>query len=66
MDLFELSLLGTGYFEKYNSKVNPSPANAFGAAAFRFGHSLVQNSYMRSDNAHRTMFNSKQIHSLCC
>lgn len=59
MDTFELTLMRKGYYKGYNKKVNPSPANSFGAAAFRFGHSLVQSSFMRSDFLHNMIFNSK-------
>lgn len=59
MDLFNLTLLRRGYYHSYDSKINPSPANAFAAAAFRFGHSLVQSSFLRADSFHRFIFNSK-------
>ena len=47
LDIFELKLLPRGYYRGYNDSVNPTVANAFGAAAFRFGHSLVKNSISR-------------------
>lgn len=58
MKLFDLELLPKGYYTGYDPKVNPSPANGFTAAAYRFGHSLVQNSFVRSDRFHRPLFNS--------
>ena len=47
LEIFELKLHPRGYYDGYNSSVNPAIANAFGAAAFRFGHSLVKNSISR-------------------
>ena len=36
MEIFELKLLPKGYYTLYNDTVNPTVANAFGAAAFRW------------------------------
>ncbi|EDV93114.1 GH18450 [Drosophila grimshawi] len=60
--LFDLELLSTGYYEGYDSKTNPTVANAFSSAAFRFGHSLVQNSYMRCDRHHNVINNNVSLH----
>ncbi|XP_075150515.1 uncharacterized protein LOC142224610 isoform X2 [Haematobia irritans] len=60
--LFELELLTSGYYEGYDSKTNPGVANAFAAAAFRFGHSLVQNSYIRCDRFHNVLSNNVSLH----
>lgn len=56
--LFGLELSPKGYFNGYSSNVNSAVANSFGAAAFRFGHSLVQGSFMRADSSHRILRNS--------
>ncbi|EDW66549.2 uncharacterized protein Dvir_GJ23657 [Drosophila virilis] len=60
--LFDLELLSTGFYEGYDPKVNPTVANAFSSAAFRFGHSLVQNSYMRCDRHHNVINNNVSLH----
>lgn len=39
---FDLQPKPSGYFTGYNSTVKPQIRNAFAAAAFRFGHSMVQ------------------------
>lgn len=59
MDLFELNLLSKGYYDGYNLKTDPTVANSFATAAFRFGHSLVQNYFLRTDSKHNPLFNSK-------
>lgn len=59
--LFDLELLPSGYYQKYDLKANPTIANAFSAAAFRFGHSLIQSTYMRSTRNHQFIGNSKLL-----
>lgn len=56
--LFDLELLSNGYYNQYDIRVNPTVANSFSAAAFRFGHSLIQNTYMRSTRNHEFLDNS--------
>lgn len=38
-----------GFADKYNPKINPTIANEFATAAFRFGHTLVRNNFGRYD-----------------
>lgn len=57
--LFDLDLRKEEFFDGYDVKVNPSVANSFSAVAFRFGHSLIQGSYMRCTHNHQFIFNSK-------
>ena len=42
MEDSQLKPIENGYQKQYNSDVNPSIANVFATAAFRFGHSLIQ------------------------
>ncbi|KAH8397673.1 hypothetical protein KR215_004535 [Drosophila sulfurigaster] len=60
--LFDLQLLSSGFYEGYDPKINPSVANSFSSAAFRFGHSLVQNSYTRCDRHHNVINNNVSLH----
>ncbi|KAJ8915140.1 hypothetical protein NQ315_000392 [Exocentrus adspersus] len=62
VDLFELRLVRKGYYKEYDSKVSPAIANSFSTAAFRFGHSMVQNSFVRTDHKHRPLFNNVSLH----
>jgi peroxidase len=38
-------LTGSVYYNGYDSNINPAIANEFASAAFRFGHSLIRNSF---------------------
>lgn len=60
--LFDLSLEPVGYYKGYDPRINPGVANSFGAAAFRFGHSLVQGSFIRCDRNFRVMGNNVSLH----
>ncbi|CAG9854931.1 unnamed protein product [Phyllotreta striolata] len=60
--LFDLELLPKGYYKGYNSTIDPTIANAFSSAAYRFGHSMVQNSFIRTDHKHRLIFNNVSLH----
>lgn len=57
--IFDLELTSDSYYSGYNDTVNPSVANAFSTAAYRFGHSLVQSSFVRVDMQHRPIFDSE-------
>lgn len=65
MDLFELNVLSKGYYEEYDVRADPTVANSFATAAYRFGHSLVQNSFVRTDSKHTPIFNSKFLPITC-
>ncbi|XP_072381923.1 myeloperoxidase-like [Diabrotica undecimpunctata] len=60
--LFELELGFKGFYKGYDTKINPMIANAFSTAAYRFGHSMVQNSFIRTDGRHRPIFNNVSLH----
>ncbi|XP_078679273.1 eosinophil peroxidase-like [Branchiostoma floridae x Branchiostoma belcheri] len=47
MTTYRLRLLRSGFYGGYDSRVNPTISNVFATAAFRFGHSLVQNILLR-------------------
>jgi peroxidase len=53
LEVFELKLLPRGYYSGYNESVNPTIANSFASAAFRFGHSLVKSSIDRCNREFR-------------
>ncbi|KAK4874945.1 hypothetical protein RN001_014305 [Aquatica leii] len=60
--LFDLGLEQKGYYKEYSAKANPAVANSFSTAAFRFGHSLVQRSFIRTDTKHRLIRNNVTLH----
>ncbi|XP_063981549.1 chorion peroxidase-like isoform X2 [Diachasmimorpha longicaudata] len=62
MRIFDLELTTTGYYKGYDATTNPNIANSFSAAAYRFGHSLVQSSFARYDRHHRLIFDNITIH----
>ncbi|XP_032664992.1 uncharacterized protein LOC116841308 isoform X2 [Odontomachus brunneus] len=62
MKIFDLEVLKKGYYEGYDPTVNPNVANAFSTAAYRFGHSLVQRTFVRFDSNHRPLPNNVSIH----
>ncbi|KAJ8664263.1 hypothetical protein QAD02_005925 [Eretmocerus hayati] len=62
MKIFDIEPLKRGYYEGYDENIDPNIANAFSTAAYRFGHSLVQRSFVRFDKNHRPLFNNVSIH----
>lgn len=62
MQLFDLKVRQTGFYDGYDPKVNPTVANAFSTAAFRFGHSMIQSTLMRSDKNHNFIKNNVSLH----
>ncbi|XKL68847.1 hypothetical protein PGB90_006616 [Kerria lacca] len=63
MEKFGLMLEKEGYWDGYNSEVNPSVIDAFSAAAFRFGHTLLPTSVERWSKAHKFIA-SKRLSNL--
>jgi len=55
MQVFELQLERQGYFGGYDRSVNPSAANVFSTAAFRFGHSLIPKNLNRCNRHHQLL-----------
>lgn len=60
--LFDLELKTSGYYDGYDQNINPTVANAFSAAAFRFGHSIIQGSILRADASFRFLNNNVTLH----
>lgn len=48
-----LVLYTDGYFDGYDSSINPAAAQAFSTAAYRFGHSLLPSTIERWSPSHR-------------
>ncbi|CAH0399124.1 unnamed protein product [Chilo suppressalis] len=53
MEKFGLILEKEGYWEGYDPEVNPDVLDAFAAAAYRFGHSLLPTAVERWSKAHK-------------
>lgn len=53
--IFLFSLTGKlqGYWDGHDPEVNPAVIDAFSAAAFRFGHTLLPTSVERWSKAHK-------------
>lgn len=55
LERFNLLLKRDGYFDGYDSNRNPTIANVFATAAYRFGHTLVQGTLFMMDPNHRSV-----------
>ncbi|KAJ8919036.1 hypothetical protein NQ315_016942, partial [Exocentrus adspersus] len=53
MEKFGLLLQKDGYWNGYDSSINPGVIDAFAAAAYRFGHSLLPTAVERWSKAHK-------------
>ncbi|KAF6213079.1 hypothetical protein GE061_010793 [Apolygus lucorum] len=53
MEKFGLVLEKQGYWDGYDQNINPNIIDAFSAAAFRFGHSLLPTAVERWSKAHK-------------
>lgn len=42
MDRFDLSLMGSGYYEGYDADCSATIRNEFAAAVYRLGHTLLK------------------------
>lgn len=56
LDKYELRLEPSSFYSGYDSSVNPGIANAFAAAAFRFGHTLLIPTFHRLNDNYESEF----------
>ncbi|CAM1322530.1 Uncharacterised protein g8147 [Pycnogonum litorale] len=54
--------MGHANSQHYDRNMNPTISNVFATAAFRFGHSLVQDSVFRRSAMHRRISNALPLH----
>ncbi|GFS67766.1 peroxidasin homolog [Nephila pilipes] len=71
MNFFQLNIEPDEFYDGYDATINPSVFNVFGAAAFRFGHSLIKDmlNLVGPDNKtegsvplHETYFNAQLLY----
>ncbi|XP_063234409.1 lactoperoxidase-like [Bacillus rossius redtenbacheri] len=62
MKRFDLQLRRSGRYDGYDIRADATIANAFSAAAFRFGHSLVERSLARGDRNHQQLSSNVSLH----
>ena len=53
LDKWNLRLLNSGRFHEYNMSVHPGILNEFATAAYRVGHTMVQNAFRRTDKDYK-------------
>lgn len=54
-----------GYWDGYDAEVNPNIIDAFSAAAFRVGHTLLPTSVERWSKAHKFIGESEILRPYC-
>lgn len=59
IEVFDLRLKKRGFYYGYNTSIQAMAANAFGTAAFRFGHSLIPKNLNRCNRFHQLLPYSK-------
>ena len=55
----DLVLYTDGYYDGYDPEINPSAANSFATAAYRFGHSLLPSTVERWTPNHKFLGTQK-------